>query len=242
MKSTLETELRFDWKGLVSYWNCLAPPSNVLNSGKYLKIVILIKSQLCPFMRDQITTKAWSGRFWMGQFNSASPKPHIIYSNDEAIIQQILDRAGYMSRQDQQRCPSRTSRTYYDKLGVKRAVGLKKEMRESQYLALVGVFFSSELVSDPLLWDKWWEYFHRRIPVESSSTLSIYLKIWQISYSNPALRHYPAEFGKFMAEVFLSREGVSWLKLLEWESVWHSCTMKKIFPWHQKFTGSKQYV
>lgn len=30
-----------------------------------------------------------------------------------------------------------------------------------------------------------------------------------------------------MAEVFLSREGVSWLKLLEWESVWHSCTMKK---------------
>lgn len=141
MKSTLETELRFDWKGLVSYWNCLAPPSNVLNSGKYLKIVILIKSQLCPFMRDQITTKAWSGRFWMGQFNSASPKPHIIYSNDESIIQQILDRAGYMSRQDQQRCPSRTSRTYYDKLGVKRAVGLKKEMRESQYLALVGVFF-----------------------------------------------------------------------------------------------------
>ena len=33
-----------------------------------------------------------------------------------------------------------------------------------------------------------------------------------------------------MAEVFLSREGVSWLKLLEWESLWHSCTMKKNIP------------
>ncbi len=48
-----------------------------------------------------------------------------------------------MSRKDQQLCPSRTSRTYIDKHGVKRAVGLKKEMRESQCLALADIFLNS---------------------------------------------------------------------------------------------------
>jgi len=87
----------------------------------------------------------------MGQFCSESPKPHIIYSNDEIITQRISERAGYMSREDQSRLPTRTSKTYKDRFGVKRCVGLKKEMRESQ--------------------------------------------------------HYPPAFGKFIAELFLSREG-----------------------------------
>lgn len=68
----------------------------------------------------------------MGQFNGASPKPHILYSNDRVMIDRICERAGYMSRAMQSQCPTRTSRTYYDKLGVKRCVGKKKEMRDSQ--------------------------------------------------------------------------------------------------------------
>lgn len=77
----------------------------------------------------------------MGVFNSTSPKPHIIYSNDQIIIQRISERAGYMSREDQARLPTRTSRTYKDGFGVKRCVGLKKEMRESQQLSLTKVSF-----------------------------------------------------------------------------------------------------
>ncbi|CAK9083434.1 DAO domain-containing protein [Durusdinium trenchii] len=79
-----------------------------------------------------LTTSAWSGRFWMGVFQSPSPKPHVVYSNDEALIGSIVERAGYMSREDQRACPVRTTKTYIDKHGVKRAVGKKKEMRESQ--------------------------------------------------------------------------------------------------------------
>lgn len=57
------------------------------------------------------------------------------------IIQRISERAGYMSREDQARLPTRTSRTYKDGFGVKRCVGLKKEMRESQQLSLTKVSF-----------------------------------------------------------------------------------------------------
>lgn len=87
------------------------------------------------------TSQVWSSRFWMGQFCSTSPKPHIIYSNDEVLVQRISERAGYMSREDQARLPTRTSKTYKDRFGVKRCVGLKKEMRESQHLSLARVPF-----------------------------------------------------------------------------------------------------
>ena len=68
----------------------------------------------------------------MGKFQGLSPKPHVVYSNDMALILAISDRAGYMSRAEQDLCPVRTSISYTDKNGVKRRVGKKKELLESQ--------------------------------------------------------------------------------------------------------------
>lgn len=78
----------------------------------------------------------------MGRFGGKSPKPHIVFSNDEVLVQRILDRAGYMSRLEQSMCPVRTTRTYTDKHGVKRCVGVKDVLRESQYLAVFYKEFS----------------------------------------------------------------------------------------------------
>ncbi|CAL1152282.1 unnamed protein product [Cladocopium goreaui] len=75
----------------------------------------------------------WSGRFWMGRFKSLSPKPHVMYSNDKEMILLLCRKAGYMSREEAQQCPVRTSKTYLDSRGQKRSVGRKKELRESQF-------------------------------------------------------------------------------------------------------------
>ena len=61
-----------------------------------------------------------------------SPKPHIMYSNDKEMILLLCRKAGYMSRDEAQKCPVRTSKTYIDSRGQKRCVGRKKELRESQ--------------------------------------------------------------------------------------------------------------
>ena len=78
--------------------------------------------------------KVWSGRFWMGKFNGKSPKPHIVFSNDREMIVKLCTRAGQMTKSEFAKCPVRTAKTYLDKRGVKRSVGLKKEMRDSQPL------------------------------------------------------------------------------------------------------------
>ena len=84
------------------------------------------------FFYRLMDTQVWSGRFWMGRFNSLSPKPHVMYSNDKEMILLLCRKAGYMSREEAQKCPVRTSRTYLDSRGQKRCVGRKKELRESQ--------------------------------------------------------------------------------------------------------------
>ena len=82
-----------------------------------------------------LASEVWSGRFWMGNFNSPSPKPHIVYSNDRQMIAALCKRAGYMKKSDIVKCPIRTATTYRDSKGVKRSVGRKNIMRDSQYLA-----------------------------------------------------------------------------------------------------------
>ena len=79
--------------------------------------------------------EVWSTRFWMGVFKSLSPKPHVVYSNDEHMVLMLSTKAGHMTRQQQlEDCPVRTARTYIDKRGVKRSVGRKAELKESQSL------------------------------------------------------------------------------------------------------------
>lgn len=70
----------------------------------------------------------------MGKFNGKSPKPHIVFSNDREMIVKLCTRAGQMTKSEFAKCPVRTAKTYLDKRGVKRSVGLKKEMRDSQPL------------------------------------------------------------------------------------------------------------
>ena len=70
----------------------------------------------------------------MGKFNGLSPKPHIVFSNDREMVVSLCRKAGHMQKSDFAKCPVHTAKTYVDKNGVKRSVGLKKEMRESQHL------------------------------------------------------------------------------------------------------------
>lgn len=77
--------------------------------------------------------KAYSGSMYMGIFGSGSPKRHRLFSNDEGWIQELINKAGYMSREDQQKCETKTSRQYIDSSGKKRCVGVKSALKESAH-------------------------------------------------------------------------------------------------------------
>lgn len=70
--------------------------------------------------------------FYMGMFGGATPKLHRIWSNTERLANAVAQRAGYMSREQQNQCMGKTVRKYTDSKGVKRCVGLKKELKQSQ--------------------------------------------------------------------------------------------------------------
>ena len=69
----------------------------------------------------------------MGRFSGPSPKRRIFMGNDESMIETLGQRAGYMSRADQARCPVRTAEIYTDHSGVQRHQGKKKELKSSQH-------------------------------------------------------------------------------------------------------------
>jgi len=71
----------------------------------------------------------------MGNFGAATPKRHRLWSNDEDLLNKIASRAGYMSRQQQGSFTTKTTRKYVDRRGVKRCVGIKKVLKESQNLS-----------------------------------------------------------------------------------------------------------
>ena len=81
-------------------------------------------------------SEVFSGRFYMGIFAANTPKRHVLYSNDEELLNQILAKAGYMSREAQQQCPGATTIKYVDKRGVKRCTGIKQALRDSQRLVV----------------------------------------------------------------------------------------------------------
>lgn len=86
--------------------------------------------------------QVWATIFYMGRFGASSPKRHKVWSNDKAILEMLHHRAGFMSRQQQQACSTtKLVRTYFDKNGVKRCVGIKENLRNSQYLVRKRVFF-----------------------------------------------------------------------------------------------------
>ena len=93
-----------------------------------------------PFLFDLVQrfgekpSQVFCGRFYMGIFGSDTPKRHVLYSNNKGMLTKILEKSGYMSRQQQQQCPGTTSIKYVDKRGAKRHVGVKKALKESQCL------------------------------------------------------------------------------------------------------------
>lgn len=70
----------------------------------------------------------------MGRFNGPTPKRHRLWSNDQQLLGHIADRAGYMSRSEQSACTLKTAKVYVDRWGVKRRVGIKQNLRDSQRL------------------------------------------------------------------------------------------------------------
>lgn len=99
-----------------------------------------------------VSFQVYSGMVYMGIFGSGSPKRHRMFSNDNFLLERLCAKAGYMSRADQQRCDKKLVKTYIDKQGVKRCVGIKTALRESAYLSMYGLcFFLIQLVWETLL-------------------------------------------------------------------------------------------
>ena len=83
--------------------------------------------------------QVWTTTFYMGKFGSASPKRHKVWSNDGGLLEVIFQRGGYMSREQQTACSTKLVRKYIDKKGVRRCVGLKDELQNSQRLGFTYV-------------------------------------------------------------------------------------------------------
>ncbi|CAK8989880.1 unnamed protein product [Durusdinium trenchii] len=76
--------------------------------------------------------QAYKTTFWMGNFGHSSCKSHMVWSNDEGMLNQLVEAAGYMSAADKAQKTTKLVRTYIDCNGKRRCTGLKKELKESQ--------------------------------------------------------------------------------------------------------------
>ena len=72
----------------------------------------------------------------MGKFAGPSPKRHRLWSSSKPLVDGILEKAGYMSKSEMAAFDTKLVDTYTDVLGVKRRVGKKRELKESQTLDL----------------------------------------------------------------------------------------------------------
>ena len=81
-------------------------------------------------------SQVFTAHFYMGKFGGATPKRHRLWSNDEWLLHRIAERAGYMSRAEQDACPTKSTKKYIDKNGVRRCVGIKDVLQKSQWLNL----------------------------------------------------------------------------------------------------------
>ena len=70
----------------------------------------------------------------MGLFNGPSAKRHRIWSNDKALIEEIVSYAGYMPRAELSKFKTSLVTKTIDKNGKARYTGNKKELKASQIL------------------------------------------------------------------------------------------------------------
>ena len=76
--------------------------------------------------------QVWGTLFYMGRFSAPTPKRHKVYSNCKALLMDLFDRAGYMSRNEQKACETKLVKNYFDKHGQRRCVGIRDKLRDSQ--------------------------------------------------------------------------------------------------------------
>ena len=74
---------------------------------------------------------------YMGVFGSGSVKPHLLFSNDAGLLENIAAVAGSLCQLDRTKCTVQTTRKYIDRNGKRRCVGIPDALRESAYLAFV---------------------------------------------------------------------------------------------------------
>ena len=79
-------------------------------------------------------SQAWSTRWWMGQYGGKTPKPHIAWSNSSEVGFLNLGKLRGWNYKSDEYERNKTCRSYVDKNGVKRFVGKKKELKQSQKL------------------------------------------------------------------------------------------------------------
>ena len=60
----------------------------------------------------QLPLQVFCGSFYMGKFNAETPKRHKLWSNDRALLEGVVQKAGYMSREEQNKCPGQTTKKY----------------------------------------------------------------------------------------------------------------------------------
>ena len=97
--------------------------------------------------------QAFRTTFWMGNFGHPTPKQHLVWSNDHVLLQEINNRAGYMSREAQSAKEVKLVRKYIDKQGVKRHVGIRDQLKSSQILSNIIWFFQSQVnFHDAQIW------------------------------------------------------------------------------------------
>lgn len=68
----------------------------------------------------------------MGKFKAKSPKPHLLYSNDEGMVAALCEKAAHFPHSERDHCTTKTTTIYRDRNGKKRCVGKKEALRESQ--------------------------------------------------------------------------------------------------------------
>ncbi|CAJ1355720.1 unnamed protein product [Effrenium voratum] len=94
--------------------------------------------------------EAFSGIFYMGAFGGPTPKRHRVWSNSKKLVDALNERAGHMSRDEQQKLASSTQLVtkYVDRNGVKRFQGKRDALRASQtYTKQFGKFLTRVAMS-----------------------------------------------------------------------------------------------
>ena len=114
----------------------------------------------------------------MGKFGGPSPKRHLLWSNDEMFVRQVMARGGYLSNaeRDLLRTSLAKKRTQHGKSTFQ---GVKKKLKESQPLCC-SMFLQCASFFFQLCW----------------------LAPFMFGY----LRRYTAAFGHCVADVFRDRQ------------------------------------